>query len=234
MYFDGIDDYVRTQGNINLTPPFTVEVWTYSLGLVPNQWWPVVIANGYLGGLSQGFKIIYYANGRLFVEWGTGTSGQNLSPVSAPLYIWHHVALVFEGIGKNVRLYLDNQLVRSATLSVDPSRNARIYLAGAYEYQNSSRYRGYINEVHIYNRALSDSEISWNYRRFGYPVKDGLVLWLVAHPDNVKDIDGDGILEWVDLSGNNNHGKIYGATLVSTCLTPYRTLTPIRLLEPAQ
>jgi len=84
----------------------------------------------------------------------------------------------------------------------------------------------------IYSRALSDSEVQWNYQYPDNPVRNGLVLWLQAHPDYVKDIDGDGRLEWLDLSGFNNHGKIYGAQLVQLVKTPARALTPARVLKP--
>jgi hypothetical protein len=74
----------------------------------------------------------------------------------------------------------------------------------------------------IYSRALSDSEIAWNYWNPDNPVRNGLVVWLQADPLYVEDIDGDGVLEWVDLSGSGNHGKIYGARLVELIRTPAR------------
>jgi hypothetical protein len=74
----------------------------------------------------------------------------------------------------------------------------------------------------IYSRILSETEISWNYVNPDNPIRNGLVLWLRAHPDYIKDIDGDGVLEWIDLSGFNNHGKIYGATLVKLIRDPVR------------
>jgi hypothetical protein len=76
--------------------------------------------------------------------------------------------------------------------------------------------------VLIYSRPLSDSEITWNYSNPDNPIRNGLVLWLQAHPDNIRDIDGDGVLEWLDLSGYGNHGKIYGATLVKLIRDPVR------------
>jgi hypothetical protein len=60
------------------------------------------------------------------------------------------------------------------------------------------------------------------------------VLWLQAHPDYIKDIDGDGIPEWIDLSGYGNHGKIYGAQLVQLIKTPARLLPPNRVLASAR
>jgi hypothetical protein len=86
----------------------------------------------------------------------------------------------------------------------------------------------------IYSRALSDSEILWNYQHPDSPVRDGLVLWLQADPAYIRDIDGDGVPEWVDLSGNNNNGKIYGARLVQLIKPPARTLSPARALPVAR
>jgi len=81
-----------------------------------------------------------------------------------------------------------------------------------------------------YSRALSDSEIRQNYSCPENPVRDGLVLWLHAGPAYVKDIDNDGVLEWIDLSGYNNHGKIYGATLVQLIKSASRVVQAQRVL----
>ncbi|MFZ8808419.1 MAG: LamG-like jellyroll fold domain-containing protein, partial [Pyrobaculum sp.] len=61
----------------------------------------------------------------------------------------------------------------------------------------------------VYNRALSASEIAaW---RPEAPVGGGLEMYYYAHPQFVRDVDGDGVLEWLDLSGNNRHAKLRGA-----------------------
>jgi len=74
----------------------------------------------------------------------------------------------------------------------------------------------------IYSRAPSESELRHNMVYPWNPVRDGLKVWLLAHPDYIKDIDNDGVLEWIDLSGNNNHAKLYGATLATLIKTPLR------------
>jgi len=82
----------------------------------------------------------------------------------------------------------------------------------------------------IYSRALSESELIHNMLYPWDPVRDGLRVWLFAHPDYVKDIDSDGILEWIDLSGNSNHAKLYGAMLVEAVRTPRRKFIFVRTL----
>jgi len=60
----------------------------------------------------------------------------------------------------------------------------------------------------VYNRSLSASEIAaW---RPEAPVGDNLVMYYYAHPQFVRDVDNDGVLEWLDLSGNNRHAKLRG------------------------
>jgi hypothetical protein len=61
----------------------------------------------------------------------------------------------------------------------------------------------------IYSRALSDSEIIHNMSNPNNPIRNGLVLWLDARAcDTSKNIC------W-DLSGNGNHGTMYGVQIVS-------------------
>jgi len=92
----------------------------------------------------------------------------------------------------------------------------------------------YMSTMMIYSRALSDSEILWNYQYPDNPVKNGLVLWFKADPQCVKDIDNDGVPEWLDLSGFGNHGKVYGAQLVQLTKSRARVLQPSRVLPYAR
>jgi hypothetical protein len=82
--------------------------------------------------------------------------------------------------------------------------------------------------LRTYSRALEDWEISHNFRYPYDPVKKGLEVYLLAHPDYIADIDGDGVLEWIDLSGNNNHAKIYNAQIVELVKQPARVLARAR------
>jgi hypothetical protein len=59
----------------------------------------------------------------------------------------------------------------------------------------------------VYNRSLSASEVAaW---RPEAPAGGDLVMYYYAHPQFVRDIDGDGVLEWLDPS-NNRHAKLRG------------------------
>jgi len=64
---------------------------------------------------------------------------------------------------------------------------------------------GLIDEIRIYNRALSADEVKANMR--GAVATDGLVLWL-----RFDEGSGDTVR---DISGYGNNGTIYGATWTS-------------------
>jgi len=61
----------------------------------------------------------------------------------------------------------------------------------------------------VYNRSLTAAEAA-GWRPEAPPGGD-LVMYYYAHPQFVKDVDGDGVLEWIDLSGNGRHAKLRGA-----------------------
>jgi hypothetical protein len=108
----------------------------------------------------------------------------------------------------------------------DPSYHKRLTLGFSTRFSDFTKM--YYAHVRVYSRALEDWEIRYNFSYPYNPVRNGLELYLLAHPDYIKDIDGDGILEWVDLSGKNRHAKIYNAQLVEIIKQPVRVLARAR------
>jgi len=228
MYFDGVDDYVRTVSTISLSTPITVVVWFSHIDKYNVL---ALVANAGAGYYALGFRFFVNTYGtqdrRLRIEAATGTSGSDLStPVNAVQPgVWNHgTAVINSG---NSSLWLNWQKLDSGSL-LDFTKTDYVYIGTI---AGSFYFHGYISHVLIYSRALSDSEIWQNYNCPENPVRDGLVLWLHADPAYVKDIDNDGVLEWIDLSGYNNHGKIYGATLVQLIKSASRVVQAQRVLS---
>ena len=97
--------------------------------------------------------------------------------------------------------------------SVEATIGGFIYSDGNSHHTNSKIY-----SVRVYNRALTDQEISNNYNHYLHPnnipvvnthVTSGLVMYVDA--ENDLSYNGSG-LSWNDLSGNNNNGTISGAS----------------------
>ena len=231
MYFDGRSSYVAVSHSDSLMPPqMSSEAW-----FCPRDYSTVharILEKGGCG-IGGGYGLEFNPQGlqaQRFVIWRGTTFHAIDSQTRISSGVWWHVVGTFDG--STAKLYINRILEGSR--SADMSSNTAILAIGRAAYGAANFLPGYINAVRIYSRALTAGEIAWNYSYPNNPIKDGLVLWLHAHPDNIKDIDGDGVLEWVDLSGFNNHGKIYGATLVEVIKAPSHVLAPSRILPPAR
>jgi hypothetical protein len=231
MYFDGIDDCVKTVFTISLSTPITVVALFSHI----DKFSILTLVSNSGGGFSTlGFRFFINTwstqDRRLIIEVGTGLSGSVLDSSANAVQpnVWNYGVAVVNGSSSS--LWLNGQKVVSGFL-LNFTKTDYVYIGTM---AGQHYFIGYIAQVLIYSRTLSDSEILWNYLYPDNPVRNGLVLWLQADPQYVKDIDGDGVLEWVDLSGFNNHGKIYGARLVQLIKTPTRVLTPVRIQVPAR
>ena len=253
VFFDGVDDYAVIE-------PFTVYGWSeitivdyvYIYRPKPNTYWSKsnMIGDCWTQYASTGIYP-YYTPDYTYIPaaWWTrkpdGTRAVYEYNIIAYVNQFAHVVRRFT-TSREYSVYVNAVKVRSwivpaneiTVLEQNPDtatypERYRRFTIGAnvlfFEYLKLMQY-----QLLIYSRALSDEETLWNYRYPDSPVRNGLVLWLQAHPDNIKDIDGDGRLEWVDLSGYGNHGKIYGATLVEVIKAPSRVLAPSRILPPAR
>ena len=125
---------------------------------------------------------------------------------------WHHFLVRYDG--SKIEL-IDNSNVIAY----------KSYTYGVYDYGErllriGQYFQGFIGFVRIYNRALSDSEIEWNFENPYEPVSDGLVLWLLMD-------EGEGDVVY-DKSGNGNDGTIYGAEWVRS---PVLQWSPVKIGE---
>ena len=216
MYFNGTDSYVVVP-NFNGSDNMTFVVWLFDAS-TPNE-------------RKYGNAIIdwgdpWNTNGLgVLIDYGYGgntyrviTSNNQFSdyaiPLSYTLNKWGMIALSISNTDKKWIAYAD--AVPTFTKDItgfQPANGQNLYIGEVppgvlYEAPNGGHWHGYIAQILIYNRALSQAEIERLYATPTNPIKDGLVLWLQADPSTVK---GN---VWFDKSGNNNNGVIFNAQLV--------------------
>ena len=231
MYFDGRGGYVSIPSWLNnlMGKEWTVEVWVNTI---------VFVRQVGLANLFSSYSYNYFGWGLLHetslnrLVFMTFYSGGNnyITLVGWNAYFgsWRHVVGRYSESLNDQSLFLDASLKGSVSPKPMVASPYNPVIGGDIVVQ-------YISIARVYSKPLSASEIKWNYQYPDNPVRDGLVLWLKADPQYIRDIDGDGVLEWVDLSGYGNHGKIYGAQLVELVKTPSRVLKPaVRILKPAR
>jgi hypothetical protein len=241
MYFDGVDDYVVIPLTVYGWSAITIQEWIYPYHPKANTDWS---KSSMIGDYWGDRPSIFYETDnrydytRLLSVFITRKPDGTLGWYSYNLYTyrnrWVNVANRFSLIDRTFIGYINGGRVYTATIPSTeksvlewnpgtaryPWRYRRFVLGANVSGEERMRMMQY--QLLIYTRALSDSEIRHNYLYPDNPVRNGLFMWLQADPAYIKDIDGDGIPEWIDLSGYNNHGKIYGATLVKLIRDPVR------------
>ena len=174
----------------------TVEAWVRSNG--PNG---VVIARG---GPSQGYALLLQKGKPRF----SVRSDEKLSSVTGPSKVakrWVHLVGVL-GADKQLRLYVDGKLAAKARasglLTGNPKQPTEIggdNVSPVGNYTSPLAFRGIIDEVQVYFRALSDEEVAARYSATGSTADPALMLSMSFDSGKA-----------VDSSGNKNNGSLNG------------------------
>ena len=158
LYTDGSGDLVEVPYNAALNPEtFTVSCWAYPDSAGANYRSPISSRDE----PPQSGYILYVTPTNTWQFWtGTGASGWNgTAGPAAQLDEWVHVTATF--VDGQKMLYLNGRLAAQGTslLVTNKQRPLRIG-AGRNELAPDYFWRGMIDDVRIYNRALSAEEVA--------------------------------------------------------------------------
>jgi hypothetical protein len=149
MSFDGVNDYIDcgNDDSLNITEAITISYWVKyisggELGLAKN-WNEWRFMKGYT--LS-----IYNTIGGNYSNWNV-----SFIPVVGT---WYHLTYSYDG--SNQKFFLNGELKNTNSRTGSLLSSAKLYL-GAYPSGNS--FTGSIDDVRVYNRALSAEEIAFLY-----------------------------------------------------------------------
>ncbi len=228
LFFNGTSSYVSlaSQTGLNITDSITVEAWIYS-----TQWGAtsalntIVCKHGWSQG-EAGFVLRAGAAGQL--SFNFGGLDQNGLPTSwidnisvagtLTLNTWHHVAGTFDGT--NSKIYINGTLAGTTPFvgSIVPSPSYPLTIGRLCDPgQAASRYfSGYMDEIRIWNRALSQAEIQAQMNDHIDPIAvNGLVSYWRMN-------NGSGTAV-TDLTGANA-GIVNSATWAAT--VPFNNAPP--------
>jgi len=201
---DGVAKYVDC-GNgatLQLTAAITMEVLVKITSRIPSycnfihKWNGV---NGYImstDALTGQIKIFIYPGGAY-----TATS------TKLKLNTWHRIGATWSAVDNLIRVYLDGNLIGTSG-AITPLTDSGTTFKFTFVNGGFSFMPGYVAQVNIYNRALSDDEMLYNNSHPNNPKRRGLVLNLTQ--DSIYGT------QWQDLSGNANHGTYLGGAVPVT------------------
>ncbi len=158
--FNGTSNYIKVLDNnsLDLTQNLTLSSWIEPNSLNAEQ--------GILGKGTNTTSTGYALHHKVLNPEKTGVSLQNLS-TSSTTFIntsqlsinnWHHLLATYNG--SELKLYLNGVLVNTTTTNIQLVSNSLTDLFIGSEFSNFRYFNGKIDDVGIWNRALTEQEIS--------------------------------------------------------------------------
>lgn len=155
VYFDGSQDYMDMDDNLDLANQFSLSAWVkYNNS--------GTILSKCDAAYTEGYELRINSTNKLNMRWKvSGTNYALTSNTSIPTNEWHHVAVTYSG--NNLSLYIDGILDKSATRSVAPINTDHSFLVAASggSISQTRHIDGNIDEVRIWDNALSIDQIRY-------------------------------------------------------------------------
>lgn len=216
LSFDG-NDYINagTSETLNTTGDFSASLWFKTPGPGLNSWDALLARSNvayFVNAPNKGWHIIsrnISGTNAINFQYSGASAAQNLSWTGGDDNLWHHVVATRQG--NLFSIYIDSVLKSSLTTAVgDMSMPGESLFIGKGKF--TDYFHGSLDDVRIYNRALSVGEIQSLYKQNetmanapqNNKLTNGLVgLWSF----NGKDVSGTTAY---DRSGQGNNGNITG------------------------
>ncbi len=200
--FDGVDDNI----NINHSEVFNFSSYTVSLwfkynapGTAGKVYWSLISKNSIGDGYQDAIHLwITESTKQTGGRIGGGGSYEVTfgSPPAVNDGSWHQTTVVCDNANDEIRQYLDGILISTSPFTGNPFNNSASIKLGFWEAYNNF-FNGAIDEVKLYNTALTDAQVKSEYN-----ASLGLVAYY-PFTGNANDAIG------------SNHGTVNGATLTT-------------------
>lgn len=194
---------VADDASLDLVNAFTLEAWVNFSSIVPTGEQIALSKPRSLNG--TGYKI-GLSNGQPLLGFNDGV-GVNLAVISpSPLSAgsWHHIAGTYDG--SNAKVYVDGILKKTTAISFSLLNSSEPLFIGKEGLPiQQGHFRGLIDEVRIWGRALSETEI-----------QDQMNSILAGTESDLRGYWNFNGGDASDLSPFSNHGTIQGNAFVTS------------------
>ena len=204
MSFDGSDDTINLGDNYDLG----LSDWTYNMIVKADNTsgWNTILGKTEFSSLNERFSISLRDDNFSVQFYGSGSLDDITSGQTVPTGEWLLLSVVLKR-DSNLEMYLNGELYHTFDISSYSNTDFNIpnnFYIGSYDGYNgnSNGFEGLIDEVQIWNKALTRSEIV----EYGNKILNGDEQGLVGYW-NFEDRDPTQV---TDLSVNENHGTING------------------------
>ncbi|WP_397363925.1 LamG-like jellyroll fold domain-containing protein [Olleya sp. R77988] len=199
--FDGIDDYVSI-------PNLQMSGWNEGTIMAWVKLDPDFSLSGDVLGQNM-FRIWIDSSSKVHgyvITNNTNTSYGLSSSFTLPKNEWHHLALVYSGSDKLIKLYVDGEEVDQVSysnsgtaLSTNPSYTNPDFVIGRFERFSNRYFKGSVDEVRVFNKNMTDQQIQQMvYQEIEN--NGGLVRGTII-PKDIEDLATNNKVLWSTLEG---------------------------------
>ena len=171
LSFDGMNDYadMGSDSSLDIGVEMTIEAWIKADSF-PS--FSTVLTRNFGGGAQYGFRFDdnTLTGGMANTQkgfWVAGISSFNTNE-------WYHIALVFNALANSYAIYKNGEVISSGMLTAESKASMTGNLNIGRDNRNQDYFDGLIDEVRIYNRALTEAEVQANMNSVT-PNTNGLV-----------------------------------------------------------
>jgi len=202
--FDG-DDGVYLEGSTGEGSPLNI----YNTELTISAWVKITGTGGTIVARAKPSYITYrlgVATNKAYINTCKDGPGhwllftdEILSPDT-----WYHIVGVFDRAGDTGRVYVDGVKEAEGAMIIDPVSNDAPTKIGCRNNTSDSPFNGAIDDVRIYDRALSAQEIEELY-------EEGVYKAFALNPnDGQRFVDPNVVLSWSPGKDANSHDVYFG------------------------
>jgi len=160
LVFNGSDCYIDLNENLTFTTQQSIEVWIKADGTGHNYQRILDKSNG--NNALNGYALIYHPTLNMIYYIVNDGTNKDMVACKVPSNKW--VNIIATKNNTEYKLYINGVLSQqntgTSTFSTE-STNTRI---GAYTQSQERNFKGKINNIKIYNKALTQEEVNVNYK----------------------------------------------------------------------
>lgn len=190
LYFDGVNDYVEIPTSSNddvlaIDGDLTLEFWAYPENTGRTQ---ALIAKNYVFDyeldVAPSTNLLRFLHG-----YGSGSSEHEAVSVEGAkinLNQWNHVAISRDSNSQQINFYVNGEYVGSNNYDLVPTvRNDNFFIGS--RRGDVTFYKGYLDEMVVYNRVLSSTEIANDFENNCVQSEKNVTLYQCIGETTVKE-----------------------------------------------
>lgn len=210
--FDGVDDFLFAahSASLNAVNELTIDFWVYRRGNTGQE-------QSYIDKVTSvnntNYRPISNNSGSLiFYNGTTSGSGGTLSN-----NVWTHLAYVINGT--DLRIYVNGSQVFNGVVGLGLTNNGGLFIGKDW---NGRNVLGAMDELRIWNKALSSADVAQNYNKKSTGNEVGLMAYY-NFDQGVSGGNNTGITSIIDRSPNGNNATFNNFSLNNTSTSNFTT-----------